>query len=122
MDALETRVYGCDICQDVCPWNRGVEKRRADEPLPDDATPMVSLADWLERDGEELVADLDRLYVPKNDPRWLRRNALVALGNGTGERGLASAYVDDPDPALRAAAQRVLGSIADRSPDETGRG
>ena len=122
MDALENRVYGCDICQDVCPWNRGVEKRRADEPLPDDATPMVSLADWLERDGEELVADLDRLYVPKNDPRWLRRNALVALGNGAGERGLASAYVDDPDPALRAAAQRVLGSIADRSPDETGRG
>ena len=28
--------------------------------------------------GEELVAEFDRLYVPKNDPRWLRRNALVA--------------------------------------------
>ena len=27
-------VYGCDICQDVCPWNRGIEKRRAGEPLP----------------------------------------------------------------------------------------
>ena len=83
---------------------------------------MVSLADWLGGDGEELVADLERLYVPKNDPRWLRRNALVALGNGGGERGLASPYVDDPDPALRAAAQRVLGSIADRSSEEVGRG
>ncbi len=31
-------------------------------------------------DGEELVRRYDRLYVPRNDPRYLRRNALVALG------------------------------------------
>ncbi|HEY7398511.1 MAG TPA: tRNA epoxyqueuosine(34) reductase QueG, partial [Gaiellaceae bacterium] len=36
---LGAQIYGCDICQDVCPWNRGIEKRRAGEPLPDDATP-----------------------------------------------------------------------------------
>ena len=57
------------------------EAPRADAALRGDATPVVSLVDWLERDGEELVAALDRLYVPRNDPRWLRRNALVALGN-----------------------------------------
>ena len=33
-EELGRSVYGCDICQDVCPWNRGVEKRRADRPLP----------------------------------------------------------------------------------------
>ena len=41
--------------------------------------------DWLEADGEELVARYDRLYVPRNDPRWLRRNALVAAGNVGGD-------------------------------------
>src|SRR3954469_17609929 len=42
-EPLGAQVYGCDICQDVCPWNRGVEKRRAGQPLPEDATPHVSL-------------------------------------------------------------------------------
>jgi len=41
---LEAQVYGCDICQDVCPWNRGIEKRRAGEPLPEAAEPTVSSA------------------------------------------------------------------------------
>jgi epoxyqueuosine reductase len=123
MDALEDRVYGCDICQDVCPWNRGVEKRRADEPLPDDATPMVSLADWLERDGEEMVADLERLYVPRNDPRWLRRNALVAVGNGDASaHRLAAPYLDDPDPVLRSAAERALRQLDPHVPKNVGQG
>ena len=78
---LGATVYGCDICQDVCPWNRGIEKRRGDEPLPKESVPNVSLVDWLTRDGTELVRELDRLYVPRNDPRWLRRNALYAAGN-----------------------------------------
>src|SRR5207237_7711242 len=47
---LGAQVYGCDICQDVCPWNRGVEKRRTGEPLPADATPHVSLLEWLHSD------------------------------------------------------------------------
>jgi epoxyqueuosine reductase len=117
MDALEDRVYGCDICQDVCPWNRGVEKRRAGEPPAEDAQPVVSLASWLERDGDDLVGELERLYVPRNDPRWLRRNALVALGNvGSGaDAGRALAFADDPEPALRAAAARALARIAERS-------
>ena len=83
---LGDMVYGCDICQEVCPWNRGVEKRRRGErsrPTP----PRVSRSrTGSSDDGDELVAEFDRLYVPRNDARWLRRNALVAAGN-VGTRG-----------------------------------
>jgi len=106
-------VYGCDICQDVCPWNRGIEKRRGAEPLPDGAEPTVSLREWLEADGEELVERYDRLYVPRNDPRWLRRNALVAAGNvgGLPERELVGRYAEGDDPLLRDHAEWALARI-----------
>jgi len=78
---LGAQVYGCDICQDVCPWNRGVEKRRGDLPEQD---AHVDLVAWLEQDGDALIDEYARLFVPRNDPRWLRRNALVALGNTGG--------------------------------------
>jgi epoxyqueuosine reductase len=114
---LGAQVYGCDICQEVCPWNRGVEKRRASDGLAEDALPTVSLVDWLERDGTELVSELDRLYVPKNDPRWLRRNALVALGNGGGAEHVEAVtrYTADDDEMLAETAGWALAQIASRA-------
>jgi epoxyqueuosine reductase len=79
--ALGAQVYGCDICQDVCPWNRGIEKRRAGASLPADAEPHVDLVDWLESDPAELRERYARLYVPRNDGRFLQRNARIALAN-----------------------------------------
>jgi epoxyqueuosine reductase len=114
--ALGSMVYGCDICQDVCPWNRGVEKRRGQAAPPVDAEPSVSLADWLEADGEELVRRYERLYVPKKDPRYLRRNALVALGNA-GRREdapLAQSYADGDDELLREHAEWALQRLEER--------
>ena len=113
---LGAMVYGCDICQDVCPWNRGIEKRRRGLDPAHGADSRVSLADWLTRDGDELVAEVDRLYVPRNEARWLRRNALIAAGN-IGTRQLESvvrAYEDDSDPIVSDAAQWALARIADR--------
>ena len=108
--ALGDQVYGCDICQDVCPWNRGVEKRRAAESAPGGAEPHVSLVDWLAADADELRRRYGRLYVPRNDARYLRRNALVVLGNtgGPEHRPLLEKFAEDEDPLLREHASWAL--------------
>jgi epoxyqueuosine reductase len=109
-EPLGTQVYGCDICQDVCPWNRGIEKRRAGEAPPAADEPVVSLADWLRASDEELAARYDRLYFPRNDSRYLRRNALLAAGN-SGHAPLADVvepYAESDDPMLAEQAEWAL--------------
>jgi epoxyqueuosine reductase len=108
---LGDMVYGCDICQDVCPWNRGVEKRRRGSSV--EGEPSVSLAEWLQADAEELVRRYDRLYVPGNDARYLRRNALVALGNSGSDDDayLAEPYAAGEDTLLRGHAEWALSRL-----------
>jgi epoxyqueuosine reductase len=98
----------------VCPWNRGVEKRRRDEPEQDG---HVDLVEWLERDASGLVSEYDRLYVPRNDARWLRRNALVALGNtGADEHvPLLERYASGDDELLAEQAAWALARVRERA-------
>ena len=58
----------------------------------------------------------ERLYVPRNDGRWLRRNALVAAGNvgGDDERNAVTAYLDDSDAATREVAAWALERMEER--------
>jgi epoxyqueuosine reductase len=114
---LGDMVYGCDICQEVCPWNRAVERRRRGSG-PSTPDGRVSLVEWLEQDGADLVADLDRLYVPRNEARWLRRNAVVAAGNvGTAALiPLVERYTDDPDQMLGETARWAVTRIQERNP------
>jgi epoxyqueuosine reductase len=113
---LGAQVYGCDICQDVCPWNRGIEKRRRGELLPAEASPHVPLVEWLRSDPDELRRRFARLYVPGNDGRRLRVNALVAAGNvgGGAEREAVAGYLDDSDERTREIAAWALGRIDER--------
>jgi epoxyqueuosine reductase len=110
---LGPQVYGCDICQDVCPWNRGVEKRRAAARPSAEAEPVVSLRKWLEASDEELGGRYDRLYFPRNDPRYLRRNALVAAGNSADPSlvEVVRRYAEGDDPLLREHAEWALARL-----------
>jgi len=112
-EELGAQVYGCDICQDVCPWNRGIEKRREGQAPPAGAEPHVSLVEWLEASDEELRDRYERLYFPRKDPRYLRRNALVAAGNLKSEehRHALETHVESGDPLLREHAEWALASL-----------
>ncbi|MDQ6616762.1 MAG: tRNA epoxyqueuosine(34) reductase QueG [Actinomycetota bacterium] len=106
--ALGGRMYGCDDCQEVCPENlvaaRGDKDGRLD-PGPADQ-PGVDLLEVLGASDEQLLARLGRWYIPERQPRYLRRNALVALGNTADGRHPAVAQalhraLGDPDPLIR---------------------
>jgi epoxyqueuosine reductase len=98
--ALGDRIYGCDDCQEVCPPN-GRAQRDARLPVHDpEAEPQawVLLLDLLAASDDELLERHGRWYIAERDPRWLRRNALVALGN----------VGDGADPRVEAALRAAL--------------
>jgi epoxyqueuosine reductase len=114
--SLGAQVYGCDICQEACPWNRGVERRRAS--LPADPAAHVDLLAWLSEEEGASEDALRRLYVPRNDRRYLRRNALVALGNlahpGRGARARLRRYAEGEDELLAEHARWALRRVEGR--------
>ena len=101
-EALGDRIYGCDDCQEVCPPSHRGAQGSSRVPATD---AWVDLVEMLDATDDELMAHHGRWYVPRRDPRYLRRNALVALANTAAvDDARASAalsrYVDGPDDML----------------------
>jgi epoxyqueuosine reductase len=115
-DALGARIYGCDECQTVCPINRLAERRDPPPPAESDREADVDLLELLDSSDTELLERHGRWYIPGREQRYLRRNALVALGNiGDGsdpstESALRRA-LDDPDPMITEHAAWAAGKL-----------
>jgi epoxyqueuosine reductase len=78
-------VFGCDICQDVCPWNRKAPATTAPEFQARDRLVNPAL-DWLaEMKTDEFRESFRGSPVKRAKLQGLRRNALIAMGN-SGER------------------------------------
>ena len=103
--ALGDRIYGCDDCQEACPANRLEIRRRPSVPAEPDDEAWVDVLALLEADDDTLVARYARWYVPGRRPEYLRRNALVVLGN--------IGHGDDPrtEAALRAALTHTVAVV-----------
>jgi epoxyqueuosine reductase len=99
-EALGDRIYGCDDCQEVCPVNIAAERRHPASPAGASDQRTVDLLGLLEASDDDIMATVGRWYIPNRDPRYVRRNALLALAN-----------VGDPaDPAVAGAVARQLAS------------
>ncbi|HEU5451684.1 MAG TPA: tRNA epoxyqueuosine(34) reductase QueG, partial [Terriglobales bacterium] len=79
-------VFGCDICQDVCPWNRRAPASSAPEFQPREGLVNPAL-DWLAAlDEEQFRAAFRKSPVKRAKRNGLRRNVAIAMGNSGNAR------------------------------------
>ena len=111
-EALGGRLYGCDDCQEACPVGRPERTTEGRVDLGAD----IESSDVLDATDDELLERFGRWYIAERDPRYLRRNALVALGN-TGSRTDPDVVrrmrraLADPDPLIRSHAVWAAGRL-----------
>ncbi len=80
--ALGDRLYGCDDCQTSCPPTVRLHTRHHSRTAPVTGPgAFVDVIELLNASDESLLDKFGSWYLAERDPRWLRRNGLIILGN-----------------------------------------
>jgi epoxyqueuosine reductase len=100
---LGRHVFGCDICQDVCPWNRRRRHRGGEAFLPREGLVAPSLEELAGLDEAAFRERFRKSPLKRAKRRGLLRNVAVALGNAgdPSRRAILLALAEDEDPVVR---------------------
>lgn len=101
-EKMGRHVFGCDICQDVCPWNRKAPATTAPEFQAREALVNPALAWLAEMQAEEFREVFRKSPVKRTKLAGLKRNVAIAIGN-SGDPDLlpqAERLADDDDPVV----------------------
>ncbi len=120
--AIGNRVFGCDDCQTVCPWNRHAKAASEARYGPREASVAPPLAELLALSEEAFRARFRDTAVSRARREGLARNAAIALGNAgdpAAVPALARALAEDPSAVVRGAVAWALGRIGGAQARET---
>ncbi|MEO8142032.1 MAG: tRNA epoxyqueuosine(34) reductase QueG [Sphingomicrobium sp.] len=111
---MGNRIYGCDDCLAVCPWNRFAEQAQANRAfLPRAELAAPRLADLLSLDDAGFRETFSGSPIKRIGRNRMIRNCLIAAGN-SGEAALADAvepHLSDPDPVVADAARWAMARL-----------
>ena len=113
-EPLGNRIYGCDDCLAVCPWNKFAQTAHAAGLKARDALRAPTLADLVALDDAAFRALFSANPIKRIGRNRFVRNVLYAIGN-SGNLSLtaaAAARLDDGDETVRDAALWALGKLA----------
>ena len=108
--ALGNRIYGCDDCLAVCPWNKFAQTATEMRYAPRDDLRAPNLAELVQLDDQGFRDRFSGSPIKRIGRDRFVRNVLYAIGN-SGDAGLiemARSLVDDPDAAVSDAAKWAL--------------